>query len=104
MASADFVIKQNDTYPSLYVDLTDGGIAFDSSGIKSVKFNFMKDGVVFVLDGAITAEGVKWDPTIQVTAEVGMWRFEVELTFLNDKHTTLPDIGYYTLLVSKELI
>jgi len=102
----DFEIKQNDTWPPMKVLISDAGVPMDlvTAGVASVAFNFTTGPNESVIEvGAIEGAYATWTPSTTITAEVGAYPFEVELTYENGKNTTIPSIGYFSLGVNKEI-
>ena len=104
----NFTIKQNDTLPSLEVQLigTDGNpINLDMCG---VKFHMRDVGgrkeiikQATIVDAAQGEVKVGWKPG--ETDIVGLYKCEFEITFTDDSILTVPNDGYFMAYIVSEL-
>ena len=97
-----FQMKENDTKPSLYVNLVQDGSAVDLTGA-SVAFHM--DGVINSAAVITDAAGgsVRYDWAAADTATAGSYRAEFQVTFSDGSIETFPNSGYFYVNIAEEL-
>lgn len=105
MASA-FTIKRNDTRPVLTLTLTENGSAKDLTGAVSCKLLMKSGNNTASRTASITnaASGII-QVTLQAadTATAGTYQAEVEITWAAGAIETVPNDGYFVILVMEDL-
>ena len=111
---ADWVMKQNDTWPPLGDATTpvilkdDTGAAINLTGATVKLFIRKADGTGTPLSRSMTivnaaAGTVRYDWIAADTATVGDWNFEFQITFGDGKIATVPTVGYYSLQIVDDI-
>lgn len=111
----DFIIKQNDTLPSLMICVFDYSnlttrIPFDMTGASAVTFSMVdKHGnykVAGVEGTILSASGgtIQYDWSPNDTNEPGNFRGEFQLYYNDGKKLSLPQQGYISIEIPPDII
>ena len=102
MSVTTFHIKQNDTKPSLSVQLLSDGSAVDLTGAM-VKFHMgtIIDAAATIVNAA--TGNVKYNWAVGDTATAGKFNAEFEVTFSDGTVETFPNDGYLLINIMEEL-
>jgi len=97
-----FQMKQNDTRPSLYVNLAQDGSVVDLTGA-AVKFHMgtVIDTAAVITDA--TRGSVRYDWLAADTATAGSYRAEFQVTFSDGGIETFPNDGHLIINIYSEL-
>ena len=103
-----FIIKQNDTSPSLEATLSDANLVPVNITAATVMLHMKAIGGDVVLDQQMTitdAEGgvVQYDWQVGDTATVGTYYVEFEVTYSDGSVETFPNYGSLPLVITREL-
>lgn len=106
---ADFVIKQNDTWPPLPAQLRDANGPIDLTAAESVTLHLKSQGsgtttgggACVVTDAA--AGRVSYAFTTADTDTVTLYNAEFEINWGGGQISTFPNVGYFTVEITQEL-
>lgn len=114
LSKRDFIIKRNDTLPSLRVNIYDRGCLgqtqhFDMTGATGVTFTMVdtsnnykvakKDGVIVSSSGGTIQ--YNWAP--EDTTEDGIFRGEFQINYANGGRLTVPQQGFLSIEIYKDI-
>jgi hypothetical protein len=106
---ADFVIKQNDTWPPMVATLTQAdGQPIDLTGAGTISMWMKSDSLTISTDpcdvvGDPSDGVVSYTFTSADTATAGTYRVEWDIDFGSGKRQTAPNDGYKTVEVVESL-
>jgi len=103
-----FIIKQNDTSPSLEATLSDANLVPVDITAATVMLHMKAIGGVVVLDQQMTITNstggvVQYDWQTGDTSDVGTYYVEFEVTYSDSSIETFPNTGNLPLVITREL-
>ena len=103
---ATYTIKQNDNYPDLQLTLSDknGPINLTSATAVKLILKFGTTSVVGAMTKTDAANGVvTYTWAAGSTAVAGTYKGEVEITWATGKIETVPNDGYFEVIIMADL-
>lgn len=114
LSKRDFIIKRNDTLPSLRLNIFDRGClgqteSFDLTGATGVTFTMIDASGNYKIakkDGAIMSSSggtIQYNWAAEDTDESGIFKGEFQLHYTGGGRLTIPQQGFLTIEIFKDI-